>query len=79
MVFPSRIIPSNHYVRGYEPGMEDNELEGMSLMVRGYEPGREDHELEGMSLMVRGYEPGREDHEFDPRLGNFFLVRWKKK
>ena len=25
------------------------------------------------------YEPGREDHEFDPRLGNFFLVRWKKK
>ena len=31
------------------------------------------------SLMVREYEPGREDHEFDPRLGNFFLVRWKKK
>ena len=29
--------------------------------------------------MVRGYEPGSEDHEFDPRLGNFFLSRWKKK
>ena len=25
--------------------------------------------------MVRGYEPGREDHEFEPRLGNFFLVK----
>ena len=25
--------------------------------------------------MVRGCEPGREDHEFDPRLGNFVLVR----
>ena len=25
--------------------------------------------------MVRWYEPGREDHEFDPKFGNFFLVR----
>ena len=28
--------------------------------------------------MVRGYEPGRY-HMFDPRLGNFFLVKWKRK
>ena len=30
------------------------------------------------NLMVRGYEPGREGRKFNPRLGNFFLVRWKK-
>ena len=33
----------------------------------------------GTNSWSRGYEPGREDHEFEPRLGNFFLVRWKKK
>ena len=33
-----------------------------------------------ISLLLEGMnEPGREDHEIDPRLGNFFLVRWKKK
>ena len=58
-------------------------------MVRGYEPEREDHELERTSLegktmsYIEGTSlegktmslKGKTMHEFDPRLGNFFLVR----
>ena len=29
--------------------------------------------------IIRGYESGRENYEFDPSIGNFFLVRCKKK